>query len=135
MTWVMDKAGRIIDNANTTTLVNNTTKEVTITVPAGKRWTFMLGGVENVDNVPRVTQVYVLTSSDVLIGQLFYANLGATERGYFPSMIVANNEHRQCRPSLLILKAGQKINFRWSAGGASAGGTTEYCFEVLEQDV
>lgn len=133
MSWTFNYAGRIVDNVNTTALVNNTLKTVVVEVPAGKRWVVMGGMIENIDNVTRICQVIISNNADAIIFQIFYHSLATTIRGYFPMRHA--DLFRTANPQILILAAGQKIKFTWQAGGASAGGTTEYSLDVIEQDV
>lgn len=119
------------------TLVNNTDKNVKVTVPAGKRWLLINIKITNPDNVIRIGQIahYKETALTNAVKSLLYKSMAANEVLNFPSYSTDTGVTTQNQ--LLILDEGETLSFNWYAGGASAGGTDAdgIVVEYLEIDL
>lgn len=124
--------GKPISNYNTTTLVNNTLATREITVTTGKRWYLYGGWMLNNDNVDRSCYINIIdASSNVIIKLVAPTTLAATTGTMaFPNTVADENSYAGAFP--IPLKNGWKIQFVWSAGGASAGGTAKSAALVME---
>ena len=126
--------GDIDANGSTTTLVNNTTKGETLTVPAGKRWYLFGGSIKNGDNVARECTVSLLDTSDVTVLTLMRTiSIAAGITNMFPNteatvLQVGGGAYP------IPLDSGYDISYAWAAGGASAGGTARFSAFIVEVD-
>ena len=120
--------GRVISNQADITLVNNTALTTRITVPADMRWFFWGGSSLNADNVGRRLEVTIDDGTDIL-HYVYDGDVGAGVRSTFP----ANQDSQRNSQGLPFpLSPGWRINFIFSAGGASAGGTGEIAAVVTQ---
>lgn len=129
-----DMHGVFLDNETDVTLVNNTAKTETITVPTGKRWKILSAKLNNADNVNRDCSIQVTDPSNnvhtILVPTTTVAANGIL---YFPS--ADHDTTGGCYAqgsSLPIVNQFEKIKFVWAAGGASAGGSAKIYLRVLE---
>lgn len=115
--------GEIVSNLTSVTLVNNTLKQVDITVPAGKRWYLFGGSITNPDDVGRNCTIFVTDGTAILYRILKDQAIGATASAYFPNTEATVSQIGSGAYPLPLL-AGYMISFYWAAGGASAGGVS-----------
>ena len=108
------------------TLVNNTAKSVKVTVGTAEDWVINAASMHNGDNVTRTCNLRILDSSDNVVMYLFANSTGTGSYSSFPavpaSAIAVGNP--------VLIKSGYKLEFLWSAGGASAGGTAYYSYTI-----
>jgi len=127
------KARKLYQSKGTTTLADNTAKAIDFTVPPGKVWKLSYIFMENGDDVSRSCQAYLLDDSGNLIGFIGSLSVNAGSHVTFP---LNNGDRVNCRGYCNILvKGGNKVRLYWTAGGASSGGSSDYCVcyeEMLE---
>ena len=117
------------------TFVNNTALEVYIQPPNGKViWLVMGGMLTNGDNVGRNTNIYLVdfeaqTTNCMLLHSS--AGLGAGAGTPFPNYANTTTYAAPMFPIVLQYREAL-LRCRFSAGGASAGGTAVQYFYVLE---
>ena len=117
-------AGQVKQSITSITLVNNTTKTVDTTVPAGEKWIIQSIKAVNSDDVAR--DVYVLIYKEVAktneVRRLIKKAATVTgERVVYPSNSANTNIQYAWAPQVLV--AGNTISTTWVAGGASGGAT------------
>lgn len=124
--------GTIKSNHANVTLVNNTAKTETVTVPTGRRWYLFGGKIYNGDDVNRSCTIFITDASDKVLMTLLKFTVAATDEGFYPNNddLAANQVSDGAYPIPLL--AGWKLKFTFAAGGASAGGTGEISGIVLE---
>jgi len=111
----------------TTTLSDNTTKNIDFTVPEGKIWIVHYVRMNNGDDVSRNLQVQILDSSGALLHVAQSRTVGA---GSSSEMLFYETDAYTGRP--LLIKGGNKLRLQWSAGGASSGGSSYYALTYEE---
>lgn len=132
--WQDAYLGSFRKNKTSVVLVNNTTKTEDITVPAGEEWTVLSGRTHNNDNVARNCSVICYDSAAVETSTLHTdAALGAGANIQFPRANYAAAENPLHAP--LVLEATDYVRFTFTAGGASAGGTSVIMLHVLVRKV
>ena len=109
------------------TLVNNTALTIDVEVPAGEKWLLLFAKMANFDNVTRVCSIsqFEEAAKTNLIKGVTVRTLAAAGRMQFPGHPSAIADLSQTYQFLgwymLILDAGEVLQFAWGAGGASAG--------------
>ena len=117
-----------------TTLANNTTKNVDLTVPNGKRWLVYMVNMTNGDDVDRSCNVFILDGSGNTLHVLGYATIsagGGSSKELLGGMETGTNT-TYFRKVPILVKGGNKLRLTWNAGGASSGGTSYYCVTYEE---
>ena len=131
MTYFTFPAGEIIEGEDTSTLVNNTEKVTSLTVPTGKRWVLNGFKILNADDVVRDVYIRLKNSSSTRLFRMFeHGALGVGARIYGPN---ASADTLVLKP--IVMESGEIVDIVWAAGGASAGGTARYTFMVLEVQI
>ena len=125
--------GKFKKNKADVALANNTLKDEDVTVPANIEWTVLRGQIYNGDNVASDCSIIAYDSADVELKILdIEAALGATTRRQFPRNNQTTIEDPYRIP--LVLEAGDYVQFKFKAGGVSAGGTGLRMLHVLERE-
>lgn len=131
------KGGRLVQERTAVTLGNNDLVYVREIVPAGKMWWVYAVSVYNGDDVARPIMLLIVDSTNATIHELSYkASLAAGDDCGFPShenITPAGSEGKIPMP--FPIKAGNKIQFQFHGGGASAGGTGYLMLTYLEVDM
>jgi len=129
------KARKVYQARDSTTLVNNTTKTITLTVPNGKIWFVHQIMMHNGDDVSRNMDVFVYDDSgNILHTPASASAVGAGERREMLGFL-GTSPASYGNQNGFIVKGGNKLGLRWVAGGTSSGGTAYYCItyeEMLE---
>jgi len=114
-----------------TTLADNTTKTLDLTVPQGKKWKIHAIMMHNGDNVTRnLTAKVVDTSGNTLMNLATYDAGAGAEVTLIPYL--SNAETPYPGAVTILIKGGNKLRLIWVAGGASSGGTAYYCITYEE---
>lgn len=126
--------GEVVHNYNEVTLVNNVTKNEALTVPATKRWYLMGGFILNGDDVARVCVITVrIPAGNTIMRLIKSQSIAAATDVYYPNTEASVDQiGHGAYP--IPLEAGTVINFQWTQGGASAGGTGKFAALVVEVD-
>lgn len=129
--------GKLYQERASVTLVNNTTKTLDLTVPAGKRWLVYMVSMTNGDDVDRTANVFVVDGSGNTLHVLGYATISAGGGSMKELLggIETGTNTTYFRKIPILIKAGNKLRLKWNAGGTSSGGTSYYCVtyeEVVE---
>lgn len=131
-------AGRLQQGVTEVVLVNNVTKTIDTTVPAGKKWVLLGIKVTNPDDVQRSVNLfkYKEAAKTNLIKYYGSEAFNAAELVFYPSAVPTATGWITTWIPLEVLVAGNTISIVWSAGGASAGGTDAdgLVIEYLELD-
>lgn len=114
-------------------LVNNTIKELELTVPAGKRWFLMGGYFTNGDDVARNSSVSITDGTDTILWLRASSAMADGATYLYPTTVASNSNIMPT--GMFVLDAGWTIKFYWAAGGASTGGNSTITAMVLEVDV
>ena len=126
--------GKLYQTLGTVTLVNNTGKELLLTVPDGKIWKIYAVRMHNGDDVARNQLLKVVDSNSNSLHFLGYvANATAGNTYEMLSHIPTSPQIRA--PFVggpVLVKGGNKLSLTWQAGGASSGGTAQYCVTYEE---
>jgi len=137
--WIF-LGGKKINNITSVTLVNNTAKDVDITVPTGKRWMILGVRAVNADSVNRVMYTFIYneaakTSLIEILDDPGTINAGSSWQ--WPSGRAPTSLHISSAWHIIILEAGNTINIHYNAGGASAGSVDAdgLVVQALEIDV
>jgi len=113
------------------TLANNTSKVLNLTVPSGKIWIIHQIMMHNGDDVQRNCRVRITDSSGNNLAELGAQSLGAGVVQY--NMVGTPRNVADNYPGCVRkVKGGNKISLQWDAGGASSGGTANYCISYEE---
>lgn len=119
--------GELKQEVTSLTLVNATTKNLNISVPAGKQWILISIRMVNADDVNRlcwVTLYKEVAKTNVLLDNLLNSTLGATAAQIWPNQQTTTTVVNVANlPMLLVLKAANTLSFTWASGGASTGAT------------
>jgi len=130
--------GKLVQEVTSITLVNNTEKLETASPGTGKRWLLLGVRMLNPDDVNRVLVIdkYKEAAKTNLVKRLVVATLGPAGAMQWPYGVPTETEKRSGTPPE-ILEAGNTLEFKWSAGGASTGGTDAdgLVVEYLEIDL
>jgi len=116
-----------------TSLSNNTTKTVDLTIPNGKIWKIYAINMHNGDDVNRLCSVKIVDSSGNLLHNLAYTTINAgsiMEMLSFIKTSISDNAPFISTPTLI--KGGNKLRLTWNAGGTSSGGTSYYTITYQE---
>lgn len=135
------QGGRLIQKVTSVTLVNNVTLNENVSVPAGKMWKLLSVKMMNPDDVARDFYIfkYLEVARTNLIKKLAQGvAIAANAAFYWPNARTnAATTDRQPLWHDEFLAEFNTLNFNWSAGGASAGGTDAdgLVLEYLEYDM
>ena len=114
--------GRLKREIQSVTVADNTTKTITVTVPAGKLWRLLGVRMINPDNVSRTLKIYVYDENDNLLCILLErSGIGANSYIQWPCTLESSSI--KANPAIQLLKGGDYLKCIWAAGGASSGGT------------
>jgi len=107
------------------TLSNNTTKDVYLSVPLGKKWIIHAIMMRNGDDVNRDLSVKITDGSNNVIHVVSIKSSASPNVEYTmcPFQADAVQIGTGFKP---IIKGGNKLLLRWAAGGTSSGGTGYY---------
>jgi hypothetical protein len=112
------------------TLVNNTAKTTVITVGLDEIWMIYGGYMVNGDSVARDMSVTLYDNNNKSIAKfLNYATAGAGTKSYFPVAPATPGILWTAFP--IFAMQDYHIDYVWSAGGASAGGTAAIVLAVV----
>ena len=122
----------LYQSAQSTSLANNTDKIIDLTVPQGKIWIVHAIHMHNGDDVSRNMEAWIADSSNIVLhrlGIISGAPAGSHYEifGYVPT---SSQTHGTKQP--IKIKGGNKLRLKWTAGGASSGGTAYYCITYDE---
>jgi len=122
----------LYQSRESTTLTDNTTKIIYLTVPKGKIWILKGIRMHNGDDVDRSCAVAVVDANNNEIFKLSSVTIPAGQaRMMLPFLTTA--ESTDVAPFNFPIKGGNKLKLYWGAGGASSGGTSYY--SVIYEEV
>ena len=118
-------AGQMHKEVTSVTLVNNTTKKIDNTVPAGKMWILRSIKAINCDDVTRTinARVFKEAAKTNLLTWLETDDIGAANIFHVPSGVTTSRLTTTGRDLPKPLEAGNTIEIEWVTGGASTGAT------------
>jgi len=127
------KASKLYQSRGSVTLENNVTKDLTFTVPEGKKWLVYAIMMHNGDDVQRTVLALVRDGSDNNLHEL--GSMAISAGGMEELLVEATSVGSYKGMRGFPIKGGNKLFLRWLAGGTSSGGTSYYCItyeEMLE---
>lgn len=131
------QGGELVQSVTSVVFVNNTTKTVDFTVPAGKRWLLQTIKGRNADDVTRSTNIskYVEAAKTNLIKQYYNANLTTLQTMVWPNNDDLGFERTNAYHQDIWI-AANTLSIAFLAGGASTGATDAdgIVLEYLEVD-
>jgi len=122
--------GKLYQEQGNVTLVNDTTKDLYLTVPDGKKWLVHAIPLHNGDDVTRVLAAFIVDGSNNTLHELESGSAASGARLELLRIFSASPD--KSTACSLPIKSGNKLKLRWAAGGASSGGTAYYCVTYEE---
>jgi len=117
------QGGRHVISVTSVTLVDNTAKEILITVPSGKRWMLLSVRMVNDDDVARTATCfkYKEVAKTNVSSRLISQSLNQFQYAQWPNAIADIDVRGQPTQPTEIMSEGHTLSCQWSDPGASTG--------------